>query len=193
MKITKPAQCISVYTEIFEKGHAEDFIKNIEKETSSDWSELSWSTSRTGSGVSSKYRTSLSCSLIPLMKPYPETELSKFFTENIRIPIEKVVEDYKMEYLIPSGMHTAYQLLKYHQESEYHSHVDHAADNRRVFSMVSCILAPESGGDLEFPFFDVSIKMETGMVILFPSNFPYLHIAHPVESGIKYSLVTWYE
>lgn len=193
MKVTKPAQCISVYTEIFEKDHAEHFIKNLEKETTSDWSELTWSTSKTGSGTSSKYRTSLSCSLIPLMKPYPENDLSKYFTENIRIPIEKAVEDYRMEYLIPSGMHAAYQLLKYYPESEYHSHVDHAPDNKRVFSMVSCIEAPENGGDLEFPFFDVSVKMETGMVILFPSNFPYLHIAHPVQSGIKYSLVTWYE
>ena len=46
MKVTKPAKCISVYTEIFEKDNAEHFIKNLEKETTSDWSELTWSTSK---------------------------------------------------------------------------------------------------------------------------------------------------
>lgn len=193
MKVESPAKCISIYRDVFPKDHAEHFVKNLEKETTSDWSELHWGSSKIGNGVSSKYRTSLSCSLIPLMRPYPETELSKYFWQNICSPIEKVTEDYRTEYFIPSGMHAAYQLLKYYPESEYHAHVDHAPDNRRVFSMVSCILAPEDGGDLEFPFFDLSIPMETGSVILFPSNFPYLHIAHSVNSGIKYSLVTWYE
>lgn len=193
MNVESPAKCISIYRNVFSEEQAKNFIQNLEKETSSDWSELTWEGSKVGGGVSSKYRTSLTCSLIPLMKPYPETELSRYFTQNIRHPIEKVTQDYKNEYLVPSGMHAAYQLLKYYPESEYHAHVDHAPDNRRVFSMVSCILSPEDGGNLEFPFFDISIPMETGMVILFPSNFPYVHLAHPVVSGIKYSLVTWYE
>lgn len=193
MKVESPAKCISIYRNVFSEDHAQQFIRDLEKETASDWSELSWTTSRVGDGLSSNYRTSLTCSLIPLMKPYPENELSKYFTENIRHPIEAVTEDYKTEYLIPSGMHAAYQLLKYHPESEYHAHVDHSRDNKRVFSTVSCIQEPEDGGELEFCFFDLTIPMETGMVILFPSNFPYLHVANPVKSGIKYSLVTWHE
>ena len=29
------------------------------------------------------------------------------------------------------------------------------------------------------------------MLILFPSSYPYMHIAHPVTKGTKYNLVTW--
>jgi hypothetical protein len=193
MKIDKPAQCISVYNKVFSDIQSQQFLSKLEEETESEWSEIQWGSSMVGSGQASKYRTSLTCSMIPLMKPYPETELSAYFTENIRNPIERASADYRHEYMVPSGFHEAYQLLKYYPEAEYHTHVDHSRDNQRVYSMVACIQAPDSGGELEFPFFDVKIPMETGKVILFPSNFPYIHTAHPVKQGIKYSLVTWYQ
>jgi predicted 2-oxoglutarate/Fe(II)-dependent dioxygenase YbiX len=127
------------------------------------------------------------------MKPYPETDLSKFFTETIRNPIEEVSEDYRSEFLIPTAMHEPYSLLKYLEQAEYKPHHDHAPDNRRVYSMVSFLSTSEEGGQLEFPLFDVTVEAICGRVIMFPSNFPYLHIAHPVTKGVKHSLVTWYQ
>jgi predicted 2-oxoglutarate/Fe(II)-dependent dioxygenase YbiX len=47
------------------------------------------------------------------------------------------------------------------------------------------------GGELEFTNFNVKIKPLPGMLILFPSNYAYRHVAHPIKSGTKYSLVTW--
>ena len=47
------------------------------------------------------------------------------------------------------------------------------------------------GGELEFVNFKLKIKPQAGMMILFPSNFAYMHIAHPVTSGTKYAMVTW--
>jgi hypothetical protein len=29
------------------------------------------------------------------------------------------------------------------------------------------------------------------MLILFPSNYAYSHIAHPITNGTKYAMVTW--
>ena len=193
MKQTKLGTCISLYEDVFTTDNANKFLKTLEKETESDWSELSWDGSSVGSGQATSYRTSLSCSLIPLMKPYPETELSKFFTKEIRNPIEEASEDYRSEFLIPTAMHEGYSLLKYLEQSEYKPHHDHAPDNRRIYSMVSFLSTPEEGGQLEFPHFDVTVEAKCGRVILFPSNFPYLHIAHPVTAGVKYSLVTWYQ
>jgi 2OG-Fe(II) oxygenase superfamily len=193
MNVENPALCISVYHDVFTELQSKTFISKLEEEVSSEWSELKWGSSLVGGGQSSKYRTSLTCSMIPLMKPYPETELSNYFTHNIRNPIEVAAEDYRSQFLVPSGFHEAYQLLKYFPQSEYHTHIDHSRDNARVFSMVSCVQSPESGGELEFPFFNLKIPMKTGIVILFPSNFPYIHTANPVEDGIKYSLVTWYQ
>ena len=193
MKQTKLGTCISLYEDVFTVEKASNFLKKLEKETESDWSELSWTGSSVGSGQATSHRTSLSCSLIPIMKPYPETELSQFFTKAIREPIEEVSEDYRNEFLIPNAIHEAYSVLKYMEQSEYKPHHDHAPDNRRVYSMVSFLSTPEEGGQLEFPLFDVTVEAICGRVVMFPSNFPYLHVAHPVTKGVKYSLVTWYQ
>jgi hypothetical protein len=193
MKYTKLATGISLYENIFSESNASKFLTSLEKETASDWSELSWGGSSIGSGQTTSHRTSLSCSLIPIMKPYPETELSQFFTKAIRSPLEEASEDYRREFFIPTALHEAYSVLKYLEQAEYKPHYDHAPDNRRVYSMVSFLSTPEEGGQLEFPHFDVTVEAVCGRVVMFPSNFPYLHIAHPVTAGVKYSLVTWYQ
>ena len=192
MKHTKLGTCISLYEDVFTEDNASEFLQSLEKETDSEWSELSWDGSTVGNNKATSHRTSLNCSLIPLMKPYPETKLSQFFTKAIRNPIDEVAEDYRYEFLIPTAVHEAYSLLKYLEQSEYKPHFDHGPDNRRVYSMVSFLSTPEEGGQLEFPQFDVTVEAICGRVLMFPSNFPYLHIAHPVTKGVKYSLVTWY-
>ena len=192
MKHTKLATCVSLYENVFDTEKADKFILALNKDTADDWNELSWANSGVGSGHISSHRTSLSCSLIPLMKPYPETELSKFFTENIRKNIEEVVEDYRNENLLANAVFEPYSVLKYLPEAEYHAHYDHFRDNSRVYSMVATLGQPISGGELEFPNFGVTVKPTTGSVVLFPANFPYLHVAHPVNEGVKYSIVTWY-
>jgi hypothetical protein len=192
MKIEKPATCISVYRDAFEPDMAQAFINMLNEEIENEWSELGWGSSGVGQGTVTQYRTSLSCSLVPLMKPYPETDLSKFFNRTIRDQISEVSEDYRKEYLIANAIFEPYSVLKYLPEAEYHGHYDHFRDNARVFSMVANLVSPESGGSLEFPMFDTTVECEAGTVIMFPSNFPYLHIAHPVVSGTKYSLVTWF-
>jgi hypothetical protein len=192
MKIEKPATCISVYRDAFEPDMAQAFINMLNEEIENEWSELGWGSSGVGQGTVTQYRTSLSCSLVPLMKPYPETDLSKFFNRTIGDQISEVSEDYRKEYLIANAIFEPYSVLKYLPEAEYHGHYDHFRDNARVFSMVANLVSPESGGSLEFPMFDTTVECEAGTVIMFPSNFPYLHIAHPVVSGTKYSLVTWF-
>lgn len=192
MRIEKPATCISVYKDVFEPDMAQSFIDMLNSEIENEWSEMGWNSSGVGQGVVTQYRTSLSCSLVPLMKPYPETDLSRFFKRTIGDKVADVAEDYRREYLIGSAVFEPYQVLKYLPESEYHSHYDHFRDNARVFSMVANLISPESGGSLEFPIFNVEVECEAGSVVMFPSNFPYLHTAHPVVSGTKYSLVTWF-
>ena len=62
----------------------------------------------------------------------------------------------------------------------------------RQMSMVAYLNDEYEGGELEFINFDLKIKPQKGSVILFPSAFPYAHIAHPVDIGTKYAMVTWF-
>jgi hypothetical protein len=87
--------------------------------------------------------------------------------------------------------HEPYQALKYRSGEFYKAHYDGATISGRAISAVVYLNDDYTGGEIEFPNFKVKIKPQKGMLILFPSNFAYRHIAHPVVDGTKYSLVTW--
>jgi predicted 2-oxoglutarate/Fe(II)-dependent dioxygenase YbiX len=87
--------------------------------------------------------------------------------------------------------HEHYNLLKYRPGEEYKAHYDGGSDIGRCVSAICYLNDDYEGGELEFPNFNVKIKPEKGMLLLFPSNYAYTHVAHPVTSGTKYALVTW--
>jgi hypothetical protein len=90
-----------------------------------------------------------------------------------------------------SFYHEAYSLLKYSTGEQYSEHYDGGTGIGRCISCVVYLNGDYEGGEIEFVNFGVKIKPEPGMMIIFPSNFAYRHIAHPVTAGTKYNLVTW--
>jgi len=87
--------------------------------------------------------------------------------------------------------HEQYSVLKYVPGTQYHEHYDGGTNIGRAISCVCYLNDDYEGGEIEFINFKVKIKPQKGMLILFPSNYAYRHIAHPVISGTKYNLVTW--
>lgn len=87
--------------------------------------------------------------------------------------------------------HEEYSVLKYGVGEEYRAHYDGSTDTGRIISAIAYLNSDFEGGETEFPHFNIKIKPRPGMLILFPSNFAYKHIAHPITSGTKYALVTW--
>lgn len=186
---------ILVYENYFNSG---DFISLIEKEAKREWPYLDWSQSRTGDSSTlntSEYRTSLEMSMTALLQKDVVDELEplkEVFVETIFKPIDECVYDYRNIFDLHLKSDTGFSLLKYSHSAEYHVHTDHGSDNSRVLSLVACLGNEFEGGELEFNNFDLTIKLEKNSLVLFPSNFPYSHIAHPVTAGTKYSLVTWF-
>lgn len=87
---------------------------------------------------------------------------------------------------------TGYNLLKYSKDNFYKEHVDSFTRQQRS---VSCSIGLNNnfkGG--KFSFFDnsLSIKVEKGDALLFPSSFQYPHQITPVKQGTRYSIVTWF-
>lgn len=193
-KITE-VPCVLIYKNVF---NPDNFIEKIEEEVKRPWPYIQWGKSFTGQSNSlteSEYRTSLEISLVQILSDEVNEELQELkntLVKDIVEPLDQALWDYRSVYDITLNESTGYQLLKYLNDCEYHIHHDHAPDNSRVISMVACLSDNFEGGELEFPYFKYSIKLEKGSVIFFPSNFPYSHIAHPVTSGVKYSLVSWY-
>jgi predicted 2-oxoglutarate/Fe(II)-dependent dioxygenase YbiX len=87
--------------------------------------------------------------------------------------------------------HESYQALKYRPGEFYKAHYDGGTESGRSISAIVYLNDDYEGGEIEFTNFKIKLKPEKGMLILFPSNYAYTHIAHPVTKGTKYSLVTW--
>lgn len=182
---------ITVYENFF---NAEKFLKELEKECADPEGSVYWDVSYTGAGQHSEYRSSLSCDLSLIMDPMKTHRLYPMFKDEIYSKIDECVKDYGLEYDINSFIHEPMHVLKYSNGGQYRAHSDHSSKggSLRVFSLVACLGNNSTGGQLDFPYFDISINLKPGSVVLFPSNYPYLHIARPVFDGVKYSMVTWY-
>lgn len=184
-----PAPGIHLYKNIFEPKW---FIDELEKECASDWSSTQWRYASTDGGTNSDYRSSMNCSLHEIFDPSGQHRLYKSFKEKIYDPIFECVADYMRSFDIRGGVHEILEVLKYSNGAQYRAHWDHGKNAPRIFSLVAFLSTPENGGDLEFPHFNVTVPSVEGNVVIFPANHPYLHVAHPVYSGVKYAMVTWF-
>jgi hypothetical protein len=195
MKFKEHATCVVEYENVFD---AQKFIILLEEECSESWGYLSWQRSTVGTGQVSDIRTSLSCELEPINSKDIQIERVKpLAAEWISMweKVDPIVWDYRNYFELDLDADEGYRVLKYSAGAEYGIHHDHAPMNARTLSLVAFLNDDYTGGNLVFPKFNISIKPKAGSVILFPSNFPYAHIAEPVgevDGTTKYSLVTWF-
>jgi predicted 2-oxoglutarate/Fe(II)-dependent dioxygenase YbiX len=84
-----------------------------------------------------------------------------------------------------------FNILKYQTGQEYKAHFDGGTESHRAISPILYLNDDYTGGELEFAFHNITIKPSPGMLVIFPSNYAYSHIAHPVKTGTKYAIVTW--
>ena len=121
-----------------------------------------------------------------------ENKLLQNVHNQMNLLLLAATNSYSKRYGINEGFwHEGYNLLKYSQGQQYQAHYDGGTGVGRVVSAIIYLNSDYDGGHLEFPNFKIKIKPEPGMLILFPSNYAYKHVAHPVTGGTKYALVTW--
>jgi Rps23 Pro-64 3,4-dihydroxylase Tpa1-like proline 4-hydroxylase len=83
-------------------------------------------------------------------------------------------------------------LLRYQTGQKYDAHYDGGTITGRSVSPILYINDDYEGGELEFVHHGVTIKPKAGSLYLFPANYAYAHIAHPVTKGTKYAMVTFF-
>jgi predicted 2-oxoglutarate/Fe(II)-dependent dioxygenase YbiX len=121
---------------------------------------------------------------------YRTHPIVKSFREIHKV-IDPLITSYKEEFSIPLSFDNGWVLNRYHESQQYVNHYDWSPHEHRTVSIVVMANTCESGGELVFTEANMSIPAEEGNVVIFPSSFPYRHSSMPVESGIKYSLVSW--
>jgi hypothetical protein len=85
-----------------------------------------------------------------------------------------------------------YTLLRYGSSQHYAQHVDYRTDTHRAVTAIIGLNDEYEGG--EFWMWDGAWRqrVEKGAVLLFPSTFEYPHGIRPIESGVRYSVITWF-
>ena len=179
--------------DIFENAwpNPQETIELLEKECADPESGISWHRAETiGQGIHQSVRTNYNIGI-----SYVAEETGNLLAQNIHnqmyIMLLAATIPYATRNNIDHLYHENYNVLRYRSGQEYKPHCDGGTDSGRAISAICYLNDDYEGGEIEFPNFGVKIKPEPGMLILFPSNYPYKHIAHPVIEGTKYAIVTW--
>lgn len=188
----KPSETIGGCIDIYENAWQEsNTVELVESEISTN-ENISWSRARTlGKGVYQQERTNKDIG-VTYEAENSNNKLFQNIHNNFRTLLLASSLNYAKRYYIDNELiHEPYNLLKYSGGEEYKQHFDGETSTGRIISAICYLNDDFEGGELEFPNFNFKLKPQKNMLILFPSNFAYSHIAHPVTSGTKYALVTW--
>lgn len=183
------AGCIDIFEHAW--ANPQETIRAIEAQSQSQ-PYLKWERAPTiGQGVHQDRRTNR---FIPIsyMANLENDPVCATIHNRFNMLLLNTTIDYAQRYGIEGVLEQEdYSLLKYSGGEEYKAHHDGVPANGRSVSAIVYLNDDYEGGELEFPYHGIRIKPRAGMLIVFPSSFPYAHIAHPIRSGTKYAIVTW--
>lgn len=187
---TTLAGCVDIYENVW--PDSQKTIELIERECNNPDSGLHWSRAETIShGVNQSHRTNYNMPITHLAS-ITDNPIASNIHNQFYIILLAAMNNYSKKYEINETFyHEGYNILKYSGGQEYRGHYDGGNTTNRCVSAICYLNSDYSGGEIEFINFNIRIKPEPGMLILFPSNYAYSHIAHPVVSGTKYAIVTW--
>jgi predicted 2-oxoglutarate/Fe(II)-dependent dioxygenase YbiX len=182
--------CIDIYENAW--PNPQRTIKMIEDECSNTESDVYWQKAETiGQGAFQNARSNKMLGITYFANLHNNPVMQNIHNQ-FNMLLLATTNVYARKYNIQETFyHESYSLLKYSAGQEYKEHYDGATSMGRCISCLVYLNNDYGGGEIEFPNFGVKIKPEPGMLVIFPSNFAYRHIAHPVTEGNKYSLVTW--
>lgn len=179
--------------EVFENAwpNPEETISLIENECLNPDSGVNWSPATTiGQGLDQEARTNLHLGITESAK-YINNPIAQNIHNQMYLLLLASTIPYAKKYGVDEMYHESYSMLKYSGGQHYKAHADGETATGRSISAICYLNDNYDGGEIEFVNFGIKIKPEKGMLILFPSNYAYKHIAHPVTDGIKYAIVTW--
>jgi len=116
-----------------------------------------------------------------------------FWNDEVRRHSVPAIIDYANKHQEPiPAQDEGFNLLRYKASNKYDFHADGCWSTYRTISCIIYLNPSEyEGGETYFKHFDLKLKPEKPSIIVFPSNYAYLHAAMPVTSGEKFVLVTW--
>ena len=181
--------CIDIFENVW--PDTKETIELMEKECNDPSSGVRWNKAGTiGAGVNQKDRTNYLTYITEGARDYDNRACQSIHNQMYSLLTSTTIP-YAQKHDIDQLQHEEYSMLRYSGGQEYKAHADGTTATGRAISAILYLNDDYEGGEVEFVNFDIKIKPKPGMLLLFPSTYPYTHIAHPVKSGIKYAIVTW--
>jgi hypothetical protein len=108
-------------------------------------------------------------------------------------PIRQCIDDYAKSWEISINHYAPLNFVKYSYPNTYFGlHTDHGPSKVRTVSAILYLNDDYEGGELHFPRIDgLTIKPESGDVIVFPSTYTYRHESIPLLNGTKYVVLAF--
>ena len=122
---------------------------------------------------------------------------SKFIENKVWESYKRYLESLNFHWFLGWKSFTDIRFNRYSQGqimSEHCDHINSIFDGERkgvpTMTALGCLNEDYEGGQLVM-FEDTLISLNTGDIMVFPSNFLFPHKVLPVTSGIRYSFVCW--
>jgi hypothetical protein len=182
--------CIDIFESIWpDPERTIETIENLNKDPNSG---IGWEAATTlNLGTDQQVRTNLMLGVTNLAEITNNGALQNIHNQFYMLLLASSIP-YTDRYSLGEPLyHENYNMLRYSGGQQYHAHYDGSTVTGRAISAICYLNEDYTGGELEFPNFNVKIKPKKGSLLLFPSNYAYSHVAHPVTEGQKYALVTW--
>ena len=169
----------------------QEIIDTVEDEVIDNPNELVWADATTMDGRKDGPRRNKIMNLT--QAGLNRNDVARKIHNQVGALIDECVGKYAKHFDTDFLTHEDYQMLKYSGSTNdhYDAHYDGGPSTKRWISAIIYLNDDYEGGELEFVHFGVKLKPTKGSLVIFPSNYAYSHIAHPVTSGTKYAIVTW--
>lgn len=155
-----------------------------------------WSDAVVGYNVKMpEYRDCVDLKMSPIHWPYlsPEFEEVKKCYDDVDNRLKKCLTHYESMYNFKMEFMEAINFVRYKPGQHFAVHTDHGFSYTCTVSSVMYLNDEYEGGELWFPYLDITLKPQAGDVVLFPSTYIYAHASLKVKSGVKYSAVTMFD
>lgn len=142
-----------------------------------------------------EYRDCVDLKVSPIHWPHLTEEFKEI--ENIyndtNAVLNTCLEHYQSRYNFTMEYQEAINFVRYGKDQHFSVHSDHGFSYTCTVSSVAYLNDEYEGGELWFPYLDITFKPKKGDVVFFPSTFIYAHASLKITDGIKYSAVTMYD
>ncbi len=203
-QIGQPGACITLYKNLFPSD--QNYAERLEAVLTEDDPFFRWNNARVGfveemldyrDCSDFKYGGTKGAKFEQFTNPPEQFADAREVHDEVMGPVHACVEHYcenlnigTLEYF------EAPNFVRYNKGQHFQVHPDCGFSYTCTTSVVAFFNTcgeDYTGGELVFPYQDIKFTPHAGDMVVFPSNYPYVHQSLPIETGTKYSLVVMYD